>query len=218
MRRGCTGALRDEDDVGCGRNPREKSDPSGVAAHELDDHDTVVGLGRRVESSDGIGRRGDRRVKSKSDLRRRQIVVDRFGHSNDGEPLVEKCGSDPERPVSADRDERVQPPLPKQVDDLVGAVHEIDGAVIALDGPAQRIAPIGGPEDGSPDVRDAAYRLPCQIEHPVILEEPLISPPDSKYPPSEVASRKDDGPYDRVEAGCIAAARVDCDLHVGCRA
>ena len=49
------GALGHEDRVGSASHPCVCRDPAGVAAHHLDDHHPVVGLGGRMQAVDGVG-------------------------------------------------------------------------------------------------------------------------------------------------------------------
>jgi hypothetical protein len=58
------GELGDEDDVGPAGEAALDGDPAGVAAHDLDDHDPVMGLGRRVQAVEGLGDDRDGRVEA----------------------------------------------------------------------------------------------------------------------------------------------------------
>ena len=49
------GEFRDEDDVGAAGEAPLDGDPAGVTAHDLDDHDPVMGFGRRVEPVERLG-------------------------------------------------------------------------------------------------------------------------------------------------------------------
>src|SRR5437762_2918651 len=69
------GLLGDQDDVGATGHAGVGGDPAGVAAHDLADHDPVVGLGRGVEPVDGVGGDLDGGVEPEGEVGGRQVVV-----------------------------------------------------------------------------------------------------------------------------------------------
>ena len=62
------GALGGEDDVGAAGDADGDGDPSGVAAHDLDDLHAGVGFGGGVEAVDGLGADGDGGVEAEADV------------------------------------------------------------------------------------------------------------------------------------------------------
>ena len=83
-------------------------DPAGVAAHHFQHHHPPMALGRAVQPVDGIGGASDGRIEAERHHRGRQVVVDRLGHADDGDSVLEQLLSDRERAVAADRDETDQ--------------------------------------------------------------------------------------------------------------
>ena len=82
-------------------------DPAGVTAHDLDDEDAVVRLGRRVQPVDRLGRDVHGGVEAERVVGRREVVVDRLRYADDGDAVVVQRGRDAERVLAADRDEGV---------------------------------------------------------------------------------------------------------------
>ena len=189
-------------------------DPAGVAAHDLDDHDALVRLGRAVQAVDGLG--GDRhgRVEAERRLRVRQIVVDRLGHADDGHALREEAARDAERAVAADGDERVGLHLLEPLHDLIGDVHRHLLAV-ARDDELERVALVDGAEDRAAEVGDAAHLVARQLDEARArwLEQAVVAALDPRDlpPPSQPGQR--DGSDDGVETRGVAAAGVDEDVH-----
>ena len=115
-------------------------DPSGVAAHHLDDHHSVVALGRGVQAVDGIsgdlhgGGEPERHVGADD------VVVDRLGHADDRQPeIVVQFACDGQRAVAADHDQPIDPHVAKRRRDLLGPVGVVVRAAAA--GAEQRAAP-----------------------------------------------------------------------------
>ena len=65
---------------GATRNARPRRDVTGMAAHDLDDHHTVVRLGRGVQAVDRFGRDFDCSDEAKGEIGALDVVVDGFGH------------------------------------------------------------------------------------------------------------------------------------------
>ena len=106
MSNGSSGA---QDDVRAARDTRGDRDPAGVAAHEFDDHHAVVRLGRGVEPVDRLGRDRHRGVEADRGVGADNVVVDRLGDADDGQPRRHRhlaCGL--EGAVAADADEAVE--------------------------------------------------------------------------------------------------------------
>ena len=82
------GALGDEDRVGAAGDPGVGRDPAGVAAHHLDDHHAVVGLGGRVQPVDRVGDDLDGGLEAEGHLGAAEIVVDRLRHADDGHAVA----------------------------------------------------------------------------------------------------------------------------------
>ena len=87
-----------------------EGDPAGVAAHDLDDEDAVMALGRRVQAIDRLGGNLQRRVEAEGEIGGAEVVVDRLRHADDRQSRfgVEAL-RDPERVLASDGDEGVEP-------------------------------------------------------------------------------------------------------------
>ena len=148
--------LGDQDDVAAAGQPGFERDPAGVAAHHLDDHHTVVGLGRRAQPVDRIGGGGDGRIEAEGDVRGGQVVVDRLRDADDRHAELLKAQRDPHRAVAADHDQRADPQLSEPRHDLGRAIVD---PLLAVDQrpDGERIAPVAGAEDGAAVRQDASH-------------------------------------------------------------
>src|SRR5699024_164508 len=69
------GFLGGEDDLRAAGDPGLDGDPTRGAPHELDDHDAVVALRRRVDAVDGLGGDVDGGVEADRAVRAGDVVV-----------------------------------------------------------------------------------------------------------------------------------------------
>ena len=73
------GNFRNQDDIGSARQARAQSQPSRAMAHDLDDDNPIMAVGRAVQAVDGLGGNSNGGVKTKGDVGHGHVVVDRFG-------------------------------------------------------------------------------------------------------------------------------------------
>ena len=98
-----------QDHVGASRDPRGGCDPACASAHDLDDHDAVVGLGGGVQPVDRFRADMHGGVESDRNVRAGDVVVDRLRDADDGKPVLrEEAMSDPQRSLAADRDDAIE--------------------------------------------------------------------------------------------------------------
>ena len=195
--------LRHEDRVGAGGHPGVGRDPSLRPAHHLDDHHAVVGLGRRGDAIDRLGRDLDGGVEPDRRVGARDVVVDRLRDTDDGNPLLDESRGRPQRPVPADDDERVEP--------------------FAGDGPGDRRAtlavnvrvPARRAEDRPAALQEAAHGIAVEREDAALHQPvpPVEDPHDLRAvlpmrPGHEATDR-------RVQAGAVATARENPDAAHG---
>ena len=141
-------ALGDEDLVGPAGEPRVERDPAGVAAHDLDDDDPVVRLGRGLQPVDGVHGDLHRGREAEGVVGGREVVVDRLGHADHRQPLLAvQAAGHAEGVLTADGDQRVEaqgverlgaPPPPSSLE-RVGARACQHGAAAGED----RADPVG---------------------------------------------------------------------------
>ena len=193
--------LGDEDHVRAARDAGVEGDPAGVAAHHLDDQRALVALGRGVEAVDRAHRDVDGGVEAEGVVGGAQVVVDRLRHADDVEALLVEPRRDAQRVLAADRDQAVDAIA------LERLAHALDAALL-LDRVGPRRA-----ED-----RSAARQDPAHVGDLERPRDALERPP----PPVAVADElvavladalADDRADDRVEAGTVAAAGEDSELH-----
>src|SRR2546428_6302401 len=126
-------------------------------------------------------------------------------------PLMTDPAAEAKTSISADCDEGVDPFGPESGDELVGAVPLDPTAVGELLAPPERIAAVGGPEDGATEVCDAADRVGIERHDAVLVQQPVIAAPDTDALPAAV-DRSEHGPADHgVQPRGVAAAGGDRD-------
>src|SRR5581483_11212785 len=195
------GALGNQDDVGAAGDPAVHGDPAGVAAHDLHHDDPVVGLGGGVHTVNGFGGDADGGGEAEAEVGAAEIVVNGLGNADYlGSALVQTHG-DRLRVVAADGDEGVN---------FVAAqvLHAALQAAFALGRVGAR-----GAQDGAAARQDAGHRL--QVErHGLVFHHPA---PAFHEADELVAVVEDafanDGSYDGVQPGAVAAAGENSDLH-----
>ena len=151
--------LGNENDVGRAGDARVQRDEPGVAAHHLHHDHAVVTLGGRVQLVDRLERRVDRGVEAERRDRAADVVVDRLRHADDLHSLVAELLRDGQRPVAADRDDRVDSEPRRVFDQLVGAILAHDRAVGLHARVVKRVAAVRRAENRAAQVGDAAHRF-----------------------------------------------------------
>ncbi len=195
------GMLRDQDDVGAARDSAHHRDPSGVAAHHLDDHHAVVRLGGRVQPVNRLRTDEDCGVEAEGVVRPRKVVVDRLRHADDVKiVLFIQPGRHAERVLAADRDEGVEAVL------LERAKDGFDTAVELV-----RIRPRRA------DDRAAARKDPGHLAWPQVLQlvfdEPAPAFADADHVPAAGVQPARHGPDDRVQPRAVTAPGQDPRAH-----
>ncbi len=74
--------LRNQNCIRATSDAAVERDPSGVAPHHFQHHDSFVTRRRRMQAIERIGHGRDRGIETEGHGRRLQIVVDRFWHSD----------------------------------------------------------------------------------------------------------------------------------------
>jgi hypothetical protein len=203
--------LRDQDDVASAGQAGLQRDPAGVSTHHLDDHHPVMGLRRRAEAIDRVGRGSDGRVEPERQVGRRQIVVDRLRHADHRDAELLETQADPHRAVAADHDERVDLVPSDALDDVGGAV---DDHLLAVDHrpEGERVATIARAEDRAALGQDAPHVLAGQRPDAVREDEALETVEDAEDLPVVVGlGRLHEGADHGVQARAVAAGRQDAD-------
>ena len=199
----------DEDDVGAAGNAGFEGDPTGVAAHDLDDHDAVMGFGSGVNFVDRVGGGVERGVKSEGDLGGGEIVVDGFRNADDLHAFEEEFVGDFHGAIATDGDDGVNAEFGGIGEDLVGDVagdlHAVlDGFVL------KGIAAVGGAEDGAAAREDSADVFESEFSGTIGPDETVEAVGDADDSPLVFEDGGfDGGADDGVEAGGVTAAGAD---------
>ncbi|CAB4870406.1 unannotated protein [freshwater metagenome] len=194
--------LRDEDRVGAARHPRMAGDPSGVAAHHLDDEHPVVGLGRGVEAVDRVGGDLDGGVEAEGVVGPGEIVVDRLRDAHHRDAVVGESRGDAERVLAADRDQRLDARALHRAPDDGGSVGSVPVGVGA-----------GGAENRPAAVDQPRSAVDRQLDHVVVDESgPAVAHADELVA-VVLRAPAHDRAQDGIEAGTVAAAGEQTDAH-----
>jgi hypothetical protein len=189
-----------------------RRDPSGVAAHDLDDHDALVALGGGVQPLERLGHHLDRGGEADRHLGGLEVVVDRLGHADDlGRAALDELLAERHRAVAADHDQPAQIE-PREVGHAGGAdVVDLGAAVGQLERVRERVGAVRRAEDGAAAGQELLG--PGRIEIDVLLlVQALEAVADADhFPAVGVAGVEHHRADHRVEARAVAAAGEDAD-------
>src|SRR5687767_10934031 len=79
-----------------------QGNPARVAAHHFKDHDALVRFRRGVKSIESVGGNVQCGNEAKRKFRTRQIVINRFGHTDDRHPTLVKLHRNSQRAFTAE--------------------------------------------------------------------------------------------------------------------
>lgn len=176
-------------------------DPAGVAAHHLDDHHPLVGLGGGLQPVHGLGGDADGGVEAEGAVRGGDVVVDGLRDADDGHARVGEHPGGGQGALAADRDEDVDAVLPGQVGGRLGGL----GQPVALQS--------RGAEDRAATGEDAADIV--EVEGSVVAVEQALEPVLEADDFVVVAGQRPvhDRPDHCVQAGAVAACGENSDAH-----
>ena len=201
----------DKHDVRAARQSTFQSDPANVAPHHFDQHDAVMRLRRGVDLVDGFGSGVQRGIETEGHFGGAEVVVNGLGHANHRQATAMQIQSDLLRAVTAHHDERVQAQSTGVVEH---ALREIAHDFLPVLGQLvlERIAAVGGTEDGSTPRQNAADALRIQPYRLLGPDQPVKTVADADHLPSVFLHRT---PYrrpdHRVQSGTIATASANAD-------
>ncbi len=190
-------------------NAAVQRDPSGVAAHHLDDHDAAVRFRRGVQAVDRIRSERHRGVEAEAAGCAPDVVVDGLRHTDDGNALQIELVRNRQRAVTADHHQGVESHLHEGVDDAIGVVLL---AFRAVDRILERIAAIRRPEHRAAQAQDASDVLRRQRPRPPGIQQTIEAVFEANHLDAGVTRRLDDGTDDGVQSWCVSSAGEDANL------
>jgi len=113
--------LGDEHQLCPAGQPTGQRQIAGVSTHRLDEESALVGGGRILDAVDGVQDGVQRGVHTDGDVRAVDVVVDRGGHTDDGEIHTVKLQASGERAVAADDHESLDLLLAERAQGLAPA-------------------------------------------------------------------------------------------------
>lgn len=205
------GDLGDEDDVGAAGDAGVEGDPAGVAPHDFEDEDAVVAFGGGSEAVEGVGGARDGGVEAEGEDGALEVVVDGFGHADDGDAELVHLLGDAEGAVAADRDQGAEA---EGLHAAFGVLEQFAGeaAAFAVAGFGGETASIGGAEDGAAAEQETVEFLVVQGLDAMRFEQSLIPAEDSDRLPAAFVCGFCDGADDGVQAGAISAPGDDANF------
>ena len=174
-----------------------------MAAHHFHHDDAVVALGGGVQAIECFRGGADGGVEPERQLGAEDIVVDGLGHADHGQSLERQVVGNLETAIAPDGDQRIEPRCMERGDQIVGAVALVLRTGLVAADVAERIAPVGGAENGAADMGDAAHFGGTERHHAVETQEPFEPALDAVGPPAPMLS----GEHDRTDHG-IETRRV----------
>lgn len=185
--------LRDDDVVGAAGETADGGDPTGFAAHDLDDHGTMVGAGGSVEVVECLGDAGDGGIESDAVVGALDVVVHGLGNADYWMAVGGELVGHGKGVVAADGDEGVEADFFEN-----GTGHGVSLFVGA--GVGAR-----GAEHGAALVEDAGDVV---RGHPkvVALEDSGPAIAKSLDLPAQQRGFSDDGADGGVKTGTVSAA------------
>lgn len=210
--------LRDQDDVRSARDPCVERDPSRVASHELDNHDTMVTRGCRVNAIERFCCDMDSGLESECDVCAVEIVVDGLWDPDAVESLVGDLFRDGHGAIASDDDQCIDFADLKVRHADIGEIFEDCVPLLILpDWEVLGVGSVVGPDDGAAHCEDVGDIVEIESVDSV-FDKSKESVLDSEYFDAVIDRVFGDGADDRVETGTIAASSEDSDaFDFGCR-
>src|SRR5512143_723994 len=114
------------------------------------------------------------RIKAECNYRLVEVIVNRFGHADHSQALLCQYTRNGERPITPNRDQRVNLMELKRANQFIRPIDLPDAASVILDGIMQGVVAIGCPDNGPAEVRYPAHpvaREPDQSAVDVLLRK-----------------------------------------------
>ncbi|EKD33862.1 MAG: hypothetical protein ACD_75C02569G0001, partial [uncultured bacterium] len=201
------GNFRDENHIGPAGNAGIQGNPSGVAAHDFDHHDPVMGFRRGMKLIQGFGGGGYRGIEAEGTIRLLQVVVDGFRHTDHRHSLEGEFMGDIETPVAPDGDVAIKAHSVEIPQDLVRYVDYLNFSGQILYRSGKRIALTGRAKD-RPSGRIDALDIPrIEANHLINVQKAAISILTPIHFPTFSVAYMDHGIYDGIETRSITTTR-----------
>ncbi len=210
------GNFRDQNGVGAAGDACVKRDPARVAAHDFDHHHPLMALRRGVKAVQALGGEGDRGVEAEGGEGLVDVIVDGLWYAHHAQPFLVQGVGDGERAIAADGNQRVQFPLGEELQDFAGAIRIPGRAVLHFHREMQRVAFVGGAEDGAAQMPDAPHLVAVEAVDPALgialrKQDAIESIADAVAFPAAMDGSDDYRADDRIETRGVTPAGADGD-------
>ncbi len=205
------GHLGDQDDIGAPGQPRPHRDPAGVPAHQLHDHHPVVALGRGLQPVQGLRGRLYGGFEAEGDLGGRQVIVDGLRHPHQGHAQAGELMGDLQGAVAPDDHQPVEVQAAEVVQANPGKIlHHLAAVLGGLVG--ERVAPVGGAQDGAAAGQDAADARVVELAGLPGPDQAVESVFNAQHPPAVVDQGRLHHPANhRVQPRAVPAPGANAD-------
>src|SRR5699024_4782926 len=196
------GELRQQDVVSATGHARMQRNPAGVTAHNLNDHDALVGFRSGVQTVDGLGGHGDGGVEAEGVIHAIDVVVDGLRDPDDRDAVIMQELRAPQGTITTDRDQRVDLMLREVGLDRVDLGLELIGVEPA------------GTENRAAVTNDAVdVSVVIKRDH-AVFHQPLVAILEA----DDLDPRRPRGAHDTtdhcVQAGAIPTTGQNRDTHI----
>ncbi len=204
------GHFGNQDHVGITGQAAVEGDPSGVAAHDFQDHHPLVAGGGGVEAVKRVGHALHRRIETEGGGGGGEIVVDRLRHADARHAVFKELVGGGQGTIAADTDQRADAEVLQSffrlVDDRLRNDRLFAQALLG-----DEAALVGGADDRAAGGGDPLGVV--QGENTIVdrREESLIAVDETEDLPAQIMGRRDRRADNRVQAGTVPAAGEHAD-------
>ena len=184
--------------------------PAGLTSHDLQNHHALVAGRRCVQAIQRIGHAGNRGVKTKCHRGGLEVVVDRFGNSDDMKSFFVKLQCRGERTVASDDDEGMEAKCVVGLPCLNQDFRR-DRDRIACSDFCHKVALVHRSQNRSAEMHDPGSRPAIKQDMVTRRKETFKSIPETDEFPAQFIRGTARPAKDGIESGTVAPAGQNSD-------